>query len=262
MSPLITLTSDFGLQDYYVGAMRGALLCVAPEARLVDLSHCIPPQDLLAGAWILRHAATEFPPGTVHLAVIDPGVGSPRRPLVVQSGGYVWVGPDNGLFSFAFQVPGWQAYEISHPDLRGPRLSSTFHGRDLFAPTAARLATGFPLSEVGPPVLDPVRLDEAAPRQEEGQLVGQVIHLDRFGNLTTNIPAAAVAGWDEGWRLQVGAQTLTRLCRTYAEAEAGALLALVGSAGLLEIAVNGGSAARHLRLGRRAEVRLAVPPTA
>jgi hypothetical protein len=237
--------------------MRGVLLCLAPQARLVDLSHCIPPQDLLAGAWVLRHAATEFPPGTVHLAVIDPGVGSVRRPLVVQSGGYLWVGPDNGLFSFAFQAPGWQAYEIKHPDLCGPRLSSTFHGRDLFAPAAARLATGFPLAQVGPPVLDPVRLDEAEPRREGSALLGQVIHLDRFGNLTTNIPGEAVTGWGEGWQLQVGEQVLARLCRTYAEAEPGALLALVGSAGLLEIAVNGGSAAR--RLGRRAAVRLELP---
>lgn len=258
--PLITLTSDFGLQDYYVGAMRGAILCLTPEARLVDLSHCIPPQDLLAGAWVLRHAATEFPPGTLHLAVIDPGVGSARRPLVVASGGYLWVGPDNGLFSFALQAPGWQAFEIRHPDLRGPRLSSTFHGRDLFAPAAARLASGFPLAEAGPPVHDPVRLKEAAPRLEGQDLVGQVIHVDRFGNLTTNLPGEAVAAWGEGWRLRLGAgQELTRLCRTYAEASPDALLALIGSAGLLEVAVNGGSAARRLRLGRRAEVRLELP---
>jgi len=259
MAPLITLTSDFGLQDYYVGAMRGVLLRLAPQARLVDLSHCIPPQDLLAGAWILRHAATEFPQGAIHLAVIDPGVGSARRPLVVHSGGYLWVGPDNGLFSFALQAPGWRAFEIRHPDLRLPRLSSTFHGRDLFAPTAARLAAGFPLEEVGPPVSDPVRLEEAAPRREGDELVGQVIHLDRFGNLTTNIPGEAVAGWGEGWGLRLGAEKLNCLCRTYAEAEPSGLLALVGSAGLLEIAVNGGSAARRLRLGRRAEVRLHSP---
>lgn len=256
--PLITLTSDFGLQDYYVGAMRGAILRLAPEARLVDLSHCIAPQDLLAGAWVLRHAAAEFPPGTVHLAVIDPGVGSSRRPLVLASGGYLWVGPDNGLFSFALQIPGWQAYEIRHPALRDPRLSATFHGRDLFAPAAAQLACGFPLAEVGPAVRDPVQLEECAPHLEGRELVGQVIHVDRFGNLTTNIPAAT-ASWGEGWRLQVGDQVLTRLCHTYAEAEPGALLALIGSAGLLEIAVNGGSAARRLRLGRRGSVRLEPP---
>jgi S-adenosylmethionine hydrolase len=257
--PLITLTSDFGLQDYYVGAMRGVLLRLAPEARLVDLSHCIPPQDLLEGAWVLRHAATEFPPGTIHLAVVDPGVGSARRPLVVAGGGYLWVGPDNGVFSFVFQTAGWQAYQIAHPDLRLPRLSATFHGRDLFAPTAARLATGFPAEQVGPPVTDPVRLEEAAPRREGAELVGQVIHVDRFGNLTTNIPKEAVAGWGKGWRVRAGAQELTRLGRTYAEAEPGSLLLLVGSAGLLEIAVRGGSASRRLGLGRRAEVRLELP---
>ena len=258
--PLITLTSDFGLQDYYVGAMRGAILRLAPEAQLVDLSHCIPPQDLLEGAWVLRHAATEFPPGTIHLALIDPGVGSARRPLVLASGGYLWVGPDNGLFSFALQTPGWQAREISNPALRGPRLSSTFHGRDLFAPTAAHLAGGFPLAEVGPLVSDPVCLEEASPQWEGQELVGQVIHVDRFGNLTTNIPAEAVASWREGWQLHLGAsQVLSQLCRTYADAPPDALLALIGSAGLLEIAVNGGSAARRLRMGRRGQVRLELP---
>lgn len=255
--PLITLTSDFGLQDYYVGAMRGAILRLAPEARLVDLSHCIPPQDLLAGAWVLRHAATEFPPGTIHLAVVDPGVGSPRRPLVLESGGFVWVGPDNGLFSYALQAPGCQAYEITHPDLRGPRLSTTFHGRDLFAPVAARLALGFPLREVGPPVNDPVRLEELKPQPVAQGLLGQVLHVDRYGNLTTNIPAAEVAGWAAGWRLCLkDGQELTQVCHTYADAPPGTLLALIGSAGLLEIAVNGGSAARRLRLGRRAPVRI------
>ena len=259
--PLITLTSDFGLQDYYVGAMRGALLRLAPEARLVDLSHCIPPQDLLAGAWVLRHAAAEFPPGTIHLAVVDPGVGSARRPLVLESGGFVWVGPDNGLFSFALQTPGWQAYEIAHPDLRSPRLSATFHGRDLFAPVAARLATGFPVREVGPPVKNPVRLQEAAPHREGGALVGQVLHVDRYGNLTTNIPAAEVASWAAGWRLCLkDGQRLTQVCHTYADAPPGTLLALIGSAGLLEIAVNGGSAARRLHLGRRAPVRIDLAP--
>lgn len=256
---LITLTSDFGLHDYYAGAMRGAILRLAPEARLVDLSHCIPPQDLLAGAWVLRHAATEFPPGTIHLAVIDPGVGSARRPLVLASEGYLWVGPDNGLFSFALQTPGWQAYEITNPVLRSPRLSSTFHGRDLFAPAAAHLASGFPLVEVGPPVNDPVRLEEVSPQREGQELVGQVIHVDHFGNLTTNIPGETVASWGEGWRLKVGGQVLARLCRTYAEAEPDALLALVGSAGLLEVAVKGGSAARRLGLGRRGVVRLELP---
>lgn len=255
MRGIITLTTDFGLEDYYAGAVKGAILRLAPHVQVVDLSHCIPPQDVLAGAFVLRHAAGEFPPDTIHLAVVDPGVGSGRRPLALDSGGQLWVGPDNGLFSFALETPGWRAHEIAHPELRGRRLSPTFHGRDLFAPTAARLAAGFPLEQVGPRVADPVRLEEARPHREGGRLVGQVVHVDRFGSLITNIAEADLTPWREGWRICLGeGRVLERLCQTYSEAEPGALLALIGSAGLLEIAINGGAAARSLNLGRRAPV--------
>ena len=154
----VTLTTDFGTGDPYVGAIKGVLLSTSPQIQLIDLSHDVPPQDILAGAYLLQHAAVEFPAGTVHLAVVDPGVGSARRALVVDAGGYHWVGPDNGLFSFALGLPGARAFEITHPDLQRDRLSATFHGRDLFAPTAARLAAGFCVVNVGPAIDDPVRL--------------------------------------------------------------------------------------------------------
>jgi S-adenosyl-L-methionine hydrolase (adenosine-forming) len=252
---LITLTTDFGTQDYYVGAMKGAILTVAPEARLVDLTHQIPPRDLVSAAFVLRYAAGEFPPGTVHLAVVDPGVGTQRRALAMRSRGQLWVGPDNGLFDFAFDAPDCELHQLLHPALAGPRRSSTFDGRDLFAPAAAHLCRGFPLAAAGPRIADPVRLETFAPLRSPDRIAGQVIHVDYFGNLVTNIAAADLAPWRGRLRIRLAAgQTLTRLCRTYAEAGPGELLALVGSADLLEISINGGSAARELNLDRRAPV--------
>jgi S-adenosylmethionine hydrolase len=252
---IVTLTTDFGTQDYYVGAMKGVMLAIAPRARLVDLTHQVPPQDLLAGAFVLRHAACEFPPGTIHLAVVDPGVGTLRRPLAARAAGQLWVGPDNGLFSFAFGDSERQIRAIVHPGLTSSRRSATFHGRDLFAPAAAHLAAGFPFEEIGPPVADPVCLEEMTPRRQAGRIRGQIIHVDRFGNLVTNIPAADLAGWEKGLRIHLGSGwELQGICRTYADVGPGRLLALIGSAGLLEVSVNGGSAARMLGIERRAPV--------
>ena len=252
---IITLTTDFGTRDYYAGAVKGVILSINPATRLVDLTHHLPPQDVLAGAFVLRHAAREFPAGTIHLAVVDPGVGSQRRALALRSGGHLWVGPDNGLFSFALDAPDCEVHEITHPELAGSRRSSTFHGRDLFAPAAARLSLGFPLAECGDLVNDPVRLAAARPQRRADRIVGQVIHVDHFGNLVTNITAGDLAAWRDGLRLRLNTgHLLTRLCRTYADVEPGDLLALVGSADLLEISVNGGSAARTLGLDRCAPV--------
>ena len=169
-TPIVTLTTDCGCGDYYVGAMKGAILRIAPEAQLVDISHQIPPQDVLAAAFVLRHAAREFPPGTVHLAVVDPGVGTQRRPLALQSSGHLWVGPDNGLFSFVLDRADSRVHEIIRRDLGRPDPSNTFHGRDLFAPLAAHLCRGLDLAAVGPPVADPVRLAESAPCKSAGRI--------------------------------------------------------------------------------------------
>ena len=250
-APIITLTTDFGGDDYYVGAMKGVILGIAPEAQFVDISHQIPPQDVLAAAFVLRHAACEFPPGTVHLAVVDPGVGTQRRPLALQSSGHLWVGPDNGLFSFVLDRADSRVHEIARPDLGRPNPSSTFHGRDLFAPLAAHLCRGLDLAAVGPPVAEPVRLAESAPYKSADRITGHIVHIDGFGNLVSNIAAADIAPWT-ALRIRLGDHVLTELCRTYEDAEPGAPLALIGSAGLLEVAVNCGHAARQLGVPRRA----------
>ena len=215
--------------------MKGVILGIAPEAQLVDISHQIPPQDVLAAAFVLRHAAREFPPGTVHLAVVDPGVGTRRRHLALQSSGHLWVGPDNGLFSFVLDCADGRVHEIARPDLARPNPSSTFHGRDLFAPLAAHLCRGLDLADIGPPVADPVRLAESAPCKSATASPVHIIYIDGFGNLVSNIEAADIAPWGAALRIRVGDYVITELCRTYEDVESGAPLALIGSAGLLEV---------------------------
>ena len=260
VSGIVTLTTDFGTRDSYVGAIKGALLTVAPDLTLVDLSHEVPPQDILAGAFLLRHAATEFPAGTVHLGVVDPGVGSARLAIVVQAGGHLWVGPDNGLFSLILAAdPGARVYALTHPDLRRPSVSATFHGRDVFAPAAARLATGFPAASAGPAVPSPVRLAAIAATRRDAGLEGSVIHVDHYGNLISCITAGEVADLGDRARLQVqvGDRGLDGVVDTYADVAPGALAALIGSGGLLEIGLREGSAAAALGLGRGAPLFVA-----
>ena len=254
--PVITLTTDFGERDYYVGAVKGVLLSISPGLTIVDITHDIPPGDVLAGAFVLRNAASEFPPGSVHLAVVDPGVGSRRRAIAVESRGFLWVGPDNGLLSFALEDPGAVTREITARSLGGPRMSATFHGRDLFAPCAARLGVGFPFAEVGPRLTGARVLSEAQPAVANGRIDGQVIHVDHFGNAVTNIAGDALdalAGAD-GVRSDLfvlaGFGRLP-VAAAYGDVEKGSPVALVGSCGLLELAVNGGNGAEFLQLQRR-----------
>ncbi|HJP33620.1 MAG TPA: SAM-dependent chlorinase/fluorinase [Candidatus Latescibacteria bacterium] len=247
----VTLTTDFGTGDPYVGAIKGVLLSTSPQIQLIDLSHDVPPQDILAGAYLLQHAAVEFPAGTVHLAVVDPGVGSARRALVVDAGGYHWVGPDNGLFSFALGLPGARAFEITHPDLQRDRLSATFHGRDLFAPTAARLAAGFCVVNVGPAIDDPVRLAPTRTVVNSTLIEGAIVHLDHFGNAVSCICSADLACLGDPSRLRVTlGKERVGLVETYADVEPGNLTALIGSGDLLEIVVRDGNAAQRLGLQR------------
>jgi S-adenosylmethionine hydrolase len=248
----VTLTTDFGTRDPYVGALKGVLLTTTPGLQLVDLTHDISAQDILAGAYVLRNAAFEFPPKTVHLAVIDPAVGSTRRPLVVDAGGYRWVGPDNGLFSFALACPAARAFQITHPELRREPLSNTFHGRDLFAPTAARLAAGFPLEQVGPVVTDALCLATTQVVVAESRIDGAVIHVDHFGNAISCISQEDIATLGEAAELRVtaGDVSVEGIARTYADVESGSPAALIGSGGLLEFCVRDGSAAACLGLQR------------
>jgi S-adenosylmethionine hydrolase len=235
---VITLLTDFGLADTYVGQMKGAILAIAPAARLVDLTHAVPPQDVRAGAFLLWSAVAAFAAGTVHLAVVDPGVGSPRRAIAVRARrGDVCVGPDNGLLTPACERLGGLdlAVELTEPRYWRPSPSTTFHGRDIFGPVAAHLANGVPLDNLGRRIADVRRSHWPEPHG----LAGEVIHVDTFGNLVTNIPDDHLP---ERYRATLAGHTADA-APNYQAVEPGALLALVGSAGLLEISARDASAA-------------------
>lgn len=244
---VITLTTDFGLADSYVGAMKGLLLSRCPEAQLVDITHEVPPQNIRAGAMRLAAAARYFPPRTVHLAVVDPGVGSDRRAVAVYSCGQTFVGPDNGLLSIAAPPgsPGWQGVELTREDLWLTPVSSTFHGRDVFAPVAAHLASGQPLEVVGRPIDSILILDLPRPQPIDEGLRGTVIDVDRFGNLITNVREEHLTGRRLVEAI-VGEIRIEFLTHRYDPQRA--LVTLFNSDGWLEVAAPGGSAAT--RLGR------------
>ena len=246
--PIITLTTDFGSADGYVGAMKGVILGIAPDVRLVDLSHEIAAQDVRGAEYVLGRAAGFFPAGTVHLAVVDPGVGSRRRPLLITTPRASYVGPDNGLFTFALNEAGAAVFELNRPEFWLLNISRTFHGRDIFAPVAAYVTCGVAPHTLGSPICDPVRLPTVAPqRRSDSHVAGHVIHVDRFGNLITDIPG----GWaDEGrWCVEIAGRRISHFGTTYADATTGALLILVSSAGTLEIAARDGNAAARLGVG-------------
>lgn len=245
--PVITLLSDFGLSEPYVGIMKGVILSRCPQATLVDLTHEVSRQDVAAGAYLLQTSSAWFAPGTVHLAVVDPGVGTDRRAIAAEALGHRFVAPDNGLLSpILDEAERVTVVEVRAEELFCKPLSATFHGRDVFAPVAAALARGMSLDELGPTIDDWVHLKQPPVEQhEDGSLTGRVVYIDRFGNLVTDLrgeqlPMFAV--------VEVGEQRIEKLSRSYAQADPGALLALVGSTGRLEISVNRGSAAAELRV--------------
>jgi len=258
VSPIVTLLTDFGLRDGYVGAMKGVLLQQAGVVglQLVDLTHEIVPGAIAAGAYVLHQAARWFPAGTVHLAVVDPGVGSARRGLACRIGDHFFVGPDNGLFTHVLGsgAPPCEAHAIVASRFARAEASPVFHGRDIFAPAAAHLAAGGALAELGPaaPTGSLVRLPWPEPEADAGELRGSVVHVDHFGNLITKLPVASGGGL--GGMAEIHGQSL-RVLRTYSDAPRGALLAVGGSSGLLEIARNGGSAAEALGAGPGAVVK-------
>ena len=257
---IITLTTDFGRRDTYVAEMKAAILAITREVQLVDVTHDIEPHDITEGALALEVTARAFPPGTVHLAVVDPGVGTARRGIAVAAVGQVFIGPDNGLFTPVLDAPGWQAFELSAAELRRPRVSRTFHGRDVFAPAAAHVAAGVEISRLGPRVLDPVRLPWPEVREVAGTVAGAVVHVDRFGNLVTSIHAEAVAALGETATIRVAGRRVP-LVGTYGDLAPGRAGALIGSRDRLEIAVREGSAAAHLRADRGTPVLVSRTPS-
>jgi S-adenosylmethionine hydrolase len=250
MPGLVTLLTDFGLEDPYVGVMKGVILSRAPGLTLVDLTHQIPPQDVDAASFWLSRAYRWFPEGTVHLVVVDPGVGSLRRAVAVHHAGHFFVGPDNGVFS-KLAVTGRQPTAISvvpgRLGLEG--ISRTFHGRDLFGPVAAELAMGATaLDELGPECELSALVGNQAPEVLDGRIRGRVVVQDHFGNLITDIEGRLLAG-AQTWRAVIAGRSL-RVVGTYAEAAERECVALVGSFGTLEIAVRDSSAAQLLGLTR------------
>jgi S-adenosylmethionine hydrolase len=260
---VITLLTDFGTADGYVAAMKGVILSRAPGAMLVDATHDIPPQDVHAGAFALRAFYPLFPAGTVHLAVVDPGVGSARRAIAVAAAGQWFVGPDNGLFTGVYESePDWRALHLTSERFFRDSVSDTFHGRDIFAPVAAALATGADPADLGAPITDPVRLPGTSAVRERGCVRGAVLHVDRFGNLITSLSRRDLDGDPRpGFRLLVAGREIRGFHRFYSDAPAGEPFATWGSAGLLEIAVDHGSAAALLGVGRGAEVVVMQEPT-
>ncbi|MBL0940520.1 MAG: SAM-dependent chlorinase/fluorinase [Gemmatimonadaceae bacterium] len=248
-APAITLLTDFGTADGYVAEMKGVLCTLAPAIPVIDLSHDISPQDVTGARLALARCWRRFPAGTVHVVVVDPGVGSARAAIAVQSEGRILVGPDNGVLSPSLFALDARVVQLQVP----PLASATFHGRDIFAPVAARLACGASLDEVGEPYTNALRLRTPQPqRQTDGALHGEVLTVDRFGNAITNLMLAPHV---QDGMVTLGMQTL-RLVRTYSDAAPGELVALVGSSGWIEIAMRNGSAAAELRISRGMPVQL------
>ena len=239
--PICTLLTDFGSRDWYVGALKGTLLRLAPGVVLVDLTHEIDAGDVTSAGFVLAGAAHTFPPGTVHLAVVDPGVGSARRLLAVESSAHLFVAPDNGLLTPVLE--GAVVHAVDRPDLYLDEPGQTFHGRDRFAPIAAEILRGKLFTDLGPRIYDAITLPSVPPRRDEAgaMLEGRVVHVDRYGNLVTDLPGA----WLRGRLLvaRVGAIEVTRVATHYAGLPAGIPALIVGSLGTVEIAVRDASAA-------------------
>jgi len=261
-APIITLTTDYGTGDHLAGTLKGVILKILPDAQIVDVTHSVVPYDLLDGALSIAAASRYFPARTVHVVVVDPGVGSPRRPILVSADNQYYVAPDNGVLSMIYD----RAEDLTvrhitaeHYFLRP--LSTTFHGRDVFAPVAAWLAKNSQSEAFGDPITDFTRFAVPRPKQADRGLRGAVLRVDNFGNLMTNfcmqdLPEASrcVGPID----MTVGGKPVKKFVETFAQGENGEPVALVGSTGFLEIAVNKGSAARTLGVGRGAEVVIAL----
>jgi S-adenosylmethionine hydrolase len=263
-SRIVTLTTDFGLSDPFVGIMHGVVLNVHPETTIVDISHAVPSYDVLDGAWTIAQAYRLFPPRTVHVVVVDPGVGSTRRPLIVETDDYVLVAPDNGVLSLVeAREPKFSVRYITAERYFLQPVSQTFHGRDIFAPVAGWLSKGVAPAEFGPEVTDHVRLALPAVERIGGnRLRGAVLKVDKFGNLITNISErdapALFAASPLPFILLIAGQAITRLCRSYAEGGEDELFTIVGSSGYLEIAARQASAAEKLGMGVGTPVEIAL----
>jgi S-adenosyl-L-methionine hydrolase (adenosine-forming) len=251
VNSVVTLLTDFGTADYFVGAVKGVILTINPHVSIVDITHEIPPQDIEAGAFTLLTCYRDFPAGTIHMAVVDPGVGSARRPIVVSAGSYYFIGPDNGLFSYVLdREPSPQTFHVTAREYFREEPSSTFHGRDIFAPVAAALSKGVKPAQLGPQIEDEVRLPPLLPvKRSDGKVEGRIIHIDRFGNCITNLTRADLQA---STTLLVNQTVIKTFRQFYADDDGSKnqIFAIWGSAGFLELSINGSSAAARLKVKR------------
>ena len=254
MPNLVTLLTDFGYQDSYVAEMKGALLSVNPGLSIVDITHAIPPQDVRHGAYVLNRVINRFPADTIHIAVVDPGVGTSRKSLVVLHERGLFLGPDNGILTPVLCGKATLGvHEISNRVVMADFVSPTFHGRDVFAPAAAHASLGVDPETFGPTIRNPIVLEQWPPEEIEGGARGRVTHVDRFGNVITNLNSELFEGKPVN-RVAAGECILDRLSRTYADVAPGETVALIGSQGTLEISLNRGNAADTWKIERGAEV--------
>jgi S-adenosylmethionine hydrolase len=264
-SPIVTFLSDFGDQDWFVGVVHGVLHEICPAAHVVDLTHGVEPGDIERAAFILEAASPDFPAGTVHLAVVDPGVGTRRRALAVRARGQLFVGPDNGLLECAIADPAAVCHSLTDERFFRLPVSRTFHGRDVFAPVAAHLARGVAPERLGPAVPDPVRLTRKACRVVDGRLEGTIMYVDRFGNGLTDLTAAILAhafprAAESDLTVEVVGRRLHGVAHSYGDAPIGTAVAIIGSSGRLEIAQVGGRAAPRFGFGIGDRVTVRVEP--
>jgi hypothetical protein len=257
--PIITLLTDFGWGDGHIGAMKGVILHINPDCRIVDLAHHIAPHDVMGAAFVLGQTYAFYPPGTIHVAVVDPGVGGARKPLVLETRDYLFVGPDNGCFTLVLkQEQEVQAYQLVEKRFRLPRVSQTFHGRDIFAPAAAHLSLEIAPEEMGPAVdcADLARLAIPEPALDGATLLGEGIWVDYFGNLVTNISEEDLGAFapDGLIEIEIKGERIKGLKSSYAEGKEGEIIALWGSAGLLEISLKERNLHRERGWGRGEKV--------
>lgn len=253
---IITLLTDFGVADGFVGIMKGVILSICPRARIVDITHQIPPQDISAAAFVLHYSHRYFPAGTIHVAVVDPGVGSSRRLIAVASKKYFFLAPDNQILAYIFHNrETLTVIEVLNKQFFLTTVSQTFHGRDIIAPVAAHLAAGVPIEKLGPRINDYDRGSVELPRKTPHGIQGKIIYVDHFGNLISNIPGSWLTE-KPVTAIRLGQVLFNRLSAAYADVGFGQPLAIIGSSGYLEIAVREGSASHALQASRGAVIRI------
>ncbi|MDA2918373.1 SAM-dependent chlorinase/fluorinase [Desulfobacterota bacterium AH_259_B03_O07] len=240
MRRIITLTTDFGLSDPYVGSMKGVIYSINPNALITDITHDIPSHDVFKAAFILRNFISYFPEETINLVVVDPGVGSSRRAIAVEADNKYFVGPDNGVFTFVYMdANSYAVFEITDPKYMLKNISSTFHGRDIFAPVAGHISIGVSIKDFGVETKDPVSIEIKHPEVGSNEIVGEVIYVDSFGNCITNITGNSVSSDS---RIYVDKRVVESISKSYSDVPEGELLAIIGSSGFLELSVNQGRA--------------------